>query len=348
MNTRQIRSCLQYTVLCAALVISTIKADPEENLADACVSKSPLSARRASVTVTYVANMGLLIVGPEAKVLVDSMFTESYGVFQVPSADVLQRLQEASAPFDGVTCALATHDDGDHFSASVVLNHLLHDSSCSFAAPAEAIALMEPLPRYGNVKRRIHAVPPSGTPADLKLGSLIVRAIPLDHMERPPSMPRVPYNLGYIFSIGDIRFLHAGDMGAQNLEAVQRCNLRSEAVDVLIVNWYLFREQSAESARAIIGYLRPRLILLTHLTLGHHREEADQAAKISGLPPIVPLETPMQTYVIQREGSGLGVSISKLPFRLESSNVAPIQATLPTTPAVTPPAGQEARSLRPP
>ena len=123
-----------------------------------------------------------------------------------------------------------------------------------------------------------------------------------------------------------IRFLHASDMGAQNLEAIRRCNLRSEAVDVLIVNWYLFRERSVESARAIIGYLRPRLILLTHLTPGHHREEADQAAKISGLPPIVPLETPMQTYVIQREGSGLRISICKLPLRPGSSNVAPIQA----------------------
>jgi len=132
-------------------------------------------------------------------------------------------------------------------------------------------------------------------------------------------------------------------MGAQNLEAIRRCNLRSEAVDVLIVNWYLFRERSVESARAIIGYLRPRLILLTHLTPGHHREEADQAAKISGLPPIVPLETPMQTYVIQREGSGLRISICKLPLRPGSSNVAPIQASLPTTPAVMHPAGQEAR-----
>jgi L-ascorbate metabolism protein UlaG (beta-lactamase superfamily) len=280
--------------------------------------------------------MGLLIVGPEAKVLVDSMFTQSYGIFQVPSADVLQRLQEARAPFDGVTCALATHDDGDHFTASVVLDHLLHDPSCSFAAPAEAIALMEPLPRYGDLKRRIYAVPPSGISADLKLGNLIVRAVPLEHMERPPSMPRVPFNLGYVFSIGGIRFLHAGDMGAHNLEAIQRCNLRSEAVDVLIVNWYLFREQSVESARAIIGYLRPRLILLTHLTPGHHREEANQAAKISGLPPIVPLETPMQTYVIQREGSGLRVSISKLPPRLESSDVAPIQLPLQTPASVTP------------
>jgi L-ascorbate metabolism protein UlaG (beta-lactamase superfamily) len=216
--------------------------------------------------------MGLLIEGPEAKVLVDSMFTESYGIFKVPSADVLQRLQEASVPFDGVTCALATHDDGDHFSATVVLNHVLHDSSCSFAAPAEAIGLMESLPRYADVKRRIHAVLPSGTTTDLKLGSLIVRTIPLEHMERPPSMPRVHYNLGYIFSIGDIRFLHAGDMGANNLEAIERCNLQSEEVNVLIVNWYLFRERSVESARAIIGYRRPRLILLTHLTPGHLRE----------------------------------------------------------------------------
>jgi L-ascorbate metabolism protein UlaG (beta-lactamase superfamily) len=283
--------------------------------------------------------MGLLIVGPGAKVLVDSMFTESYGIFQVPSADVLQRLQEASAPFDGVTCALATHDDGDHFSATVVLNHLLHDSSCSFAAPAEAIALMAPLPRYGDVKGRIYAVPPSGASTDLKLGSLIVRAIPLEHMERPPSMPRVPYNLGYIFSIGDIRFFHAGDMGVQNLEAIQRCNLRSEKVDVLIVNWYLFRERSVESARAIIGYLRPQLILLTHLTPGNHREEADQATKISGLPPIVPLDTPMQTYGIQREGAGRGVSICKLPLRPESANVEPRQSPPPTALYVTPAAG---------
>jgi L-ascorbate metabolism protein UlaG (beta-lactamase superfamily) len=126
-------------------------------------------------------------------------------------------------------------------------------------------------------------------------------------------MPRVPYNLGYVFSIGGIRFLHAGDMGAHNLEAIQRCDLQSEAVDVLIVNWYLFRERSVESARAIIGCLRPQLILLTHLTPGHHREEADQAARIPGLPPIVPLETPMQTYVIQRAGSGPQVTISKLP-----------------------------------
>jgi L-ascorbate metabolism protein UlaG (beta-lactamase superfamily) len=314
MNRRLIRSFLQFTALSAALAISTTNADPEENLADACVLKGTPSTRRASVTITYVANMGVLIAGPEAKVLVDSMFTESYGIFQVPSADALRRLQEARAPFDGVTCALATHDDGDHFAARVVLDHLLNDSSCSFAAPAEAISLMEPLPRYADVRRRVHAVPPSDAPIDLKLGSLIIRAVPLEHMERPPSMPRVPYNLGYIFSIGDIRFLHAGDMGPSNLAAIQRYNLRSEAVDVLIVNWYLFRERSVESARAIIGCLRPRLILLTHLTPGHHREEATQAAKISGLPPIIPLETPMQTYVIQREGSGLRVGTSKLPL----------------------------------
>ncbi|MFT3866987.1 MAG: MBL fold metallo-hydrolase [Nibricoccus sp.] len=262
---------------------------------------------KSKVTMTVVANEGILVAGSEARLLVDGLFGKSYTIFQAPDADTIAKLTAAAAPFDRLTAALVTHKDTDHVNAAYVSAHLGRDTGCAFVAPAEVVELVRSQPDSSKFEQRIHAIPLVESETETIINKVKIRAIPLRHMPRPPNLPEMPFNVGYLFTVDGITFFHTGDMSAENLAALQSAKLHGAEIDVLLISWYAFKPEEGRLAQAMIQYLHPKVVLLAHLTTKNAPAEKALVEKVGGLPPVIPLDTAMRTYTIEKLGTTVRV-----------------------------------------
>lgn len=260
---------------------------------------------KSKVTMTFVANEGILVAGSEARLLIDGLFGKSYSIFQAPDADTIAKLTTATAPFDRLTAALVTHKDTDHVNAAYVSAHLVSDTDCALVAPAEVVDLVRSQPDFAKFEGRIHTIPPVESETETILNKVKIRAIPLGHMPRPPNLPEMPYNVGYLFAIDGITFFHTGDMSAENLASLQRAKLAEANIDVLLISWYAFKPEEGRLAQAMIRYLQPKVILLAHLTTKNPAADKAVVQPLRDLPPVIPLETPMRSYMIEKNGTSV-------------------------------------------
>jgi L-ascorbate metabolism protein UlaG (beta-lactamase superfamily) len=101
-------------------------------------------ATSQTVTVTFVANEGVLLSSRSGKVLIDALF-RSYKDFVVPSDSLRQAMEAGRPPFDSVNLALATHWHGDHFEPRPVTAFLRANPGATFLASRQ---VLDSLARY--------------------------------------------------------------------------------------------------------------------------------------------------------------------------------------------------------
>jgi L-ascorbate metabolism protein UlaG (beta-lactamase superfamily) len=261
-----------------------------------------------AVVMTYVANEGLLIAGAGEKILIDALFIEGWGRFAVPSTRNLARMREAAPPFDRVTALLLTHFDGDHFDPASVIAHLQNDPACVFLGPAQADEQLRAQPGYDAVKARVLAVPRTPAAFERTIQGRPFKAMLLEHSHEDPSRPPSSHNLGHLFSVGGVTFLHAGDTGESDPAVWRRAGLREDPVDVLILPWFFFTELPAASVRRLINDLKPKAIVLVHFPAQASPAALIPPDRTRDLPPVLSLATPMTRLVFDRQGPNLSVT----------------------------------------
>jgi len=265
------------------------------------------SPPEARATVSYIANEGFLITGADEKILIDAAFAEGFGRLPTPSGDDLQKMRSAAPPFDDLTAILVSHRDPDHLDPAVVVQHLLHDPGCVVIGPAQVAERMSGVPGYDEVKDRVREVPRGPAPARHTVGGHTFLSVLLEHMGGDGSAPPESHNVGHVFTVGGIRFLHTGDTGMDDVEAFRRARLAEEKIDVAIVHWAFLSGAWLGPARTLFGELEPGAILLDHLRLQTPPELRDLSAVTEGLPPVLVMDTPGQTLAIERDATGLKI-----------------------------------------
>ena len=105
------------------------------------ICAAPSDARpTADPAVTYIANEGFLIECGGASVLVDAIFTESWGTYATPLPEVLAAMRGAEGPFAKIKLVLITHSHPDHFRVDYVLEFMQHNERAALIAPGDATA----------------------------------------------------------------------------------------------------------------------------------------------------------------------------------------------------------------
>ena len=84
----------------------------------------PWAPVQEGVTVTFLANEGVLLSAGNRKVLIDALFQEYRPMYALPPDSTRRALQAARPPFDGVDLILATHHHGDHYQPAQVAAHM--------------------------------------------------------------------------------------------------------------------------------------------------------------------------------------------------------------------------------
>src|SRR5687768_3392502 len=78
-------------------------------------AQAPATATSDGVTITFLANEGVMLSAGGKKVLIDGLFLKYQSGFALPADSTQRALQSARPPFDNVDLILATHRHGDHF-----------------------------------------------------------------------------------------------------------------------------------------------------------------------------------------------------------------------------------------
>jgi L-ascorbate metabolism protein UlaG (beta-lactamase superfamily) len=235
----------------------------------------PLSSQaswKTPLALTYVANAGVLVGSGEAKVLIDALFDQPNPEYRAPAPEVLDKMMEGAAPFDGVDWVLVTHNHPDHFDAGLAVRYLETRPEPVLVAPADAAAAMR------QVATNWTKIEPRVISLDLKAGEKEKKDLKLIAATAFRTLhsgdQESPMNLMYLIELDGWRIWHEGDSNGKP-DVYQGFGLGSAPVDLALVHFWFPLEPNC--ARFLQEVLKPKHIALTHLPI---RLEGDAPGKI--------------------------------------------------------------------
>lgn len=214
---------------------------------------------RAGVSVTFLANEGVMLSADGKKVLIDALFLKYGRGYAVPADSTLGKLQSARPPFDSVDLVLVTHRHGDHFHPAPVTAHLRANSRATVVtsqqvldslrgyAPARALPagrLLSRTMRPGARRREV-------------IAGITVELLGLPHGGHPHVQ-----HVGYIVELGGRRVLHVGDSDFSE-EAFAPLRLDTARIDVALLPYWAV--VSRNDRRVIERWIRPRQVVAFHV-----------------------------------------------------------------------------------
>ena len=241
-------------LLLAALLLVVAAARPL--LAQGAVSASGL-------TITFLANEGVMISSGSRKVLIDALFTYYGRGYAVPSDTTQSALASASAPFDGVDLVLVTHRHGDHFDPRPVASHLRANPRATLVTSQQVIDSLRRHAPAGAIPaaRTLARTTEPGVFRREVVNGIAVDVLGLSHGTRHRDVE----HLGYIVELGRRRVLHVGDTGVVE-EDYARLRLDTLRIDVALLPGWMVTEE--EGRRVIDRWIKPRDVVAIHVAAG--------------------------------------------------------------------------------
>lgn len=244
-------------------------------------------AEQRGVTVTYLANEGLLIQYGDTGVVIDGLFREGVSGYARVPAKELEKLETARAPYDTVKLLLVSHQHGDHFDAKSAARHLENNPKATLISSEQVVKQVRAAAKT-DAKVRIERVEPKDAEkVTVEAGGVKVEVLKLSH--GAGRFAKIS-NLGHIIHIGGKRLLHVGD-AELNPGTTEPLTRHARGVDVAFVPyWMLFGERGRTFVQ---DTLAPKTIVAIHVPPG----EADSATKRiqSHIPDAIVLTKPMTT-----------------------------------------------------
>jgi len=219
---------------------------------------APLRAQTGEVSLTYLANMGVLVERGDTRIVIDGLHRGGLREYAAVPPALLDPLEQARTPFPALTLALTTHRHLDHFDAASVAARLAADTGVVYVAAGETVDSLYARTLLPRSHPRVRAaVPPEQGETRLGFPGLELSVLDLPHN---PTPSRRVANVGFLLDLGGFRILHVGDADPAR-ERFDPHRLSQRAVDVAIVPfWYLTGEDDA--VRTSIG---ARVWVATHI-----------------------------------------------------------------------------------
>lgn len=112
----------------------------------------------AGISVTATGHSGFLLSDGKAKILIDATTVPSkQWPFEAPSSKVLAKMQSGTAPFDGLTLVLITHDHADHYAPEATVKLLAANRKTVVVTTAEVRARLKGVAGFDAVADRVLA-----------------------------------------------------------------------------------------------------------------------------------------------------------------------------------------------
>ncbi|NNK31556.1 MAG: hypothetical protein HKP02_00440 [Xanthomonadales bacterium] len=234
---------------------------PKIRIAEALLLLALAAPLPADVSVTQLANEGVLLSDGETRVLIDAFVVESYSVYGGLPPDVLPQFEQRRGAFGDIDLALASHRHHDHNQPRFACDFLQGSTQTDFHSGSQVIGLMrEKCRRFVTTSPRVNTIDPQyGNPVELTAGTARITVFPLSHGTR--KYARIQ-NYGHLVEMGGLKVLHIGD-AAMNPEDFARAGLDGVALDVALIPFWFF--QPGPGADVIRDYLDARFKIAVHI-----------------------------------------------------------------------------------
>ncbi len=241
------------------------------------------------VQITYIANEGVLVRGGGKTILIDGLHRLGNPLYQRPPTELLQALESATSPYDGIDFLVASHVHADHFDPISTARHLDHNSKALFFGTPQTVAALKTVAgvRAPAPQRLLAVMPKKGEWTPLLISGIKAEALHLAHGGRFKDIE----NLGFILTIAGKRLLHIGDAdtAVSNFSPYRE---RLRQVDLAFIPyWYLLYD---EGRRVVDEIIQPRVILVVHLPPAEAETEGRKI--LARYPNAVIFSEPLQTW----------------------------------------------------
>lgn len=233
------------------------------------------SSQPIGVTITFLANEGVVLSSSDRQVLIDGLFRHYGDEFHLPADSTRVALERAAGPFRDVDLVLVTHRHGDHFHPASVASHLMANPGALLLTSQQVIdSLRGSLPAGHRLESRLLArTQPPLRKAQETVNGIRVELLGLPHGGRQRN---VVEHLGYVVDIGGRRVLHVGDTDISEA-TFAAFRLDTARIDVaLLPDWMV---ASTEGRRVIERWIKPRHVVAFHVPVDGLTGAADKARR---------------------------------------------------------------------
>ncbi len=236
-------------------------------LLSACLIIASLHAA-ADVTLTMLANEGVVLSDGASAIIIDGLVTENYAIYGGLSPEQQAALTGANGPFSSIGLALASHRHHDHNQPDAACRFLQSRSRTQFVSSAQVIDLVrEKCRQLVTTEDRIRIIDPQyGTPEVLSIGDITIRIFLLSHGRG--NYARLQ-NYGHLVSVGGLKVLHVGD-AAMDPEDYRRAGLEQVDLDVALVPFWYF--QPGPDYDIVQTYMHATHLIAVHIPPGEVAE----------------------------------------------------------------------------
>lgn len=242
----------------------------------------------ADVTVTQLANEGVVISDGQTRVMIDGMVVDSYSIYGGLQPHARAAFQALSYPFDGVDLVLVSHRHHDHNQPGHACSFMQASTGSRLATSPQVIGLMREKCRpFMTGSERVEEIHPApGEQLELAEGSARVRVFPLSHGTRKYAKIQ---NYGHLVEMGGVTLVHVGD-AAMNPADFAAAGLDAVQPDVAFIPFWYF--QPGPGTAVVNRFLDAPLKIAVHIPPGEMDEVKAHLAE--NFPDVKVLDQPLE------------------------------------------------------
>jgi len=216
---------------------------------------------QADVTITKLANAGVVLTSGETRVMIDGMVVEPYSVYGSLPPEAVASFTQALAEFADIDLALVSHRHHEHNQPEFACDFMQASHKTELYTSEQVIGLMrEKCRQFMTSSPRVHAIDPQyGEPVLIEVADARVTVFPLSHGTRKDALIQ---NFGHLVEMGGTSVLHLGD-AAMSAEDFERAGLAQRKVDVALIPFLYF--QPGPGSDLVKRYLDATLKIAVHI-----------------------------------------------------------------------------------
>jgi len=247
-----------------------------------------LGDTRADITITQLANEGVIISDGETRIMIDGMVVEPYSVYGGLPENAAALFKQAAGPYSDIDLALASHRHHEHNQPRYACAFMQSSEETVFVSSSQVLGLMrEKCRKFVTTSPRIREIDPQyGEPEVFEQGGARVTVFLLSHGTRKYASIQ---NYAHLVEIGGMAVLHIGD-AAMTPDDFQTAELDQREIDVALIPFGYF--QPGPGSALINRYLDAPVKIAVHIPPGEMEEV--KLHMTENFPAVTILENPLK------------------------------------------------------
>ena len=244
-------------------------------LARALVALCLAGPAAAEVTITSLANQGVLVSDGETRVMVDGLVVEPYALYAGLTPEAAGLFERMQGPFADVDLVLVSHRHHEHNQPAHACRFMEKSADARLVTSRQVIDLMrEKCRAFINGNPRVRVIDPQpGEAVRLTQGGARVTVFPLSHGTR--KFARIQH-FGHLVELGGVTVLHVGD-AAPDAAAFEQAGLGDVRVDVALVPYRYLEPGPGEAL--VRRFMDAPLKIAVHIPPDEYDEIATRLAE---------------------------------------------------------------------